>query len=165
MADLQASAAAVHAAAEQAAKILTEYSEKDAEDSCWESPDDIFAQLDAARNQLTQAWAHLDATLAAGERTKEIDQERVRVAYMDMVTDAFADVLEDLRQQQGDELDVDILVDCLQSGLDLWSSEEKELLLQESSGELENEEDDGLTPHERRRRQLGFQLEPTSTAG
>lgn len=105
------------------------------------------------------------------------ESEKIKVAYIDMITDAFADALEDMRQQEGDNLDVDVLIDCLQSGLDLMSKEEKELFLigelqRKASGgdgdanDKEEEEvermvdkeeyDTVMTPHERRRRELGF---------
>lgn len=90
---------------------------------------------------------------------------------MDMITDAFADVLEDLRQKEGDSLDVDVLVDCLQSGIDLMTQEDKEFFLmsersikiEDNDEPFEDDDEDGkLTPHELRRRQLGFHIEPTS---
>jgi hypothetical protein len=42
------------------------------------------------------------------------NDDDVSPAFMDMITDAFADVLEDLGNKSNDEdLDVDVLVDCL----------------------------------------------------
>jgi len=103
-----------------------------------------------------------------------------------MVTEAFADVLDNLRSEEGDDLDVDVLVDCLQSGLELMTQQDKELLLmsRQNSGEEWAEGDDGegmdiaqdepgaspkpgpgrgLTPHEKRRRELGFHVEAAGT--
>jgi hypothetical protein len=57
-------------------------------------------------------------------------------------------------------------VDCLQSGLDLMTNDEKDLFLQEVHGEFDcgdNGDDvDELTPHETRRRQLGFHIDSTA---
>ena len=74
-----------------------------------------------------------------------------------MITDSFSDVLEDLRTGDAD-FDVDVLVDCLQSGVDLMNQEDRELFMQEMDNDDDEEENDDskLTPHELRRRLLGF---------
>jgi hypothetical protein len=95
------------------------------------------------------------------------DKEGIRVAYIDMITDAFADVLENMRQQGDNEnaLDVETLCDCLQSGLEILSTSHSKLLKTDFSFR-EDDYDDELdddertnkfeTPHESRRKQLGF---------
>ena len=92
----------------------------------WENPDQIYQQLDQARTNITRAWEDLDAlvtkdreaAIAAAAAEATTDKEKLRVAYMDMITDSFADVLEDMRLNaaKNDPLDVEVLVDCLQSG-------------------------------------------------
>ena len=122
---------------------------------------------------------------------QEEQQQIIRMAHMDMITDAFGDVLEDLRKRQesgddkNDPMDMDTLVDCLQSGLDLVFQNNRMLsnpsatdfqfvdpnattttaatttattATTASSKESDDEEQVNLTPHERRRRQLGYLL-------
>jgi hypothetical protein len=119
---------------------------------------------------------------------KKKEQEQIiRMAYMDMITDAFADVLEDLRQKQesDDPIDVETLVDCLQNGLDVLlvsnnnnyrlssfsetdfefgggdTTRSEDNNVGDDSNKSDDDEDDEdvkLTPHESRRRQLGYLL-------
>jgi len=90
-----------------------------------------------------------------------------------MITDAFSDVLEDLRTKsstEDDPIDVETLVDCLQSGLDLLNQGSKYYSRSLSETDFEsgdgggNVSGDELTPHESRRRQLGFAHVKESTA-
>ena len=182
-------------------------------DNPWKNPQEIYQQLDQARNEITQAWEKLhaatkieydplfdddddaydDPVVAPGEdegatskpkivsppppldhNAKKEQEQFIRMAYMDMITDAFADVLEDLRQrpesEKEDPINVDTLVDCLQSGLDilttsnyrLSSFSETDFEFGEENAAVgdDNKSDDGvkLTPHESRRRQLGYLL-------
>jgi len=108
----------------------------------WKNPQVIEEELNKARNELNAAWknvkAERDAVTSAAvteayeveeeEEKKEEDidneipEEEFRVLYMNMMTDAFGDVLETMNKESGQEgkptVDVDILVDCLQSGID-----------------------------------------------
>lgn len=145
----------------------------------------------AAAEQQQQEEAEQQEKAAAAPTTKHkksrdapvVDQDKqiLRMAYLDMITDAFADCLEDLRNRQNnagnddDPINVETLVDCLQSGLDLLASNNRLLSsLSETDFEFnDGGDDDGnrsdddvkLTPHESRRRQLGFALqEEPSTA-
>ena len=71
------------------------------------------------------------------------------------MTDAFADSLEALRQQQeaaGEEVDVDILVEAIKSGIDLLNPEEKQFFLQELEMDTQSEQDEPF--HLQRRREL-----------
>jgi len=201
-------AAAVDEAVQKAVDLLQEYAsaaEDDTKgrDNPWKNPDEIYAQLDRARSDIMQAWDQLHAARAAAtavdeeansSNSKEDKETCLRMAYMDMITDAFADVLEDLRTKSSsdnndDPLDVETLVDCLQSGLDLWNSSssnrqqpgpeqprgasllslhssysETDFSFSNINNEEDNNEEEGarsdddvrLTPHESRRRQLGF---------
>jgi hypothetical protein len=130
--------------------LMEQFSEQDPHDpdSAWSNPQEIFDQLDAARKEVMDAWR--DVQVKAAIPSQEIDDTSFRVLYLDMITDAYADVLDQLRKD--DIVDVNVLIDCLQSGVDFLTSEEKELFLQD----VTMEEEGGLTPHEKRRRALGF---------
>jgi hypothetical protein len=113
---------------------------------------------------------------ASGDLHDTSEKEGIRVAYIDMITDAFADVLENMRQQEDNEkvLDVEILCDCLQSGLEILSTSHSKLLKTDFSfreddfdDELDDDEQRNKfeTPHESRRKQLGFRkLDELETA-
>jgi hypothetical protein len=178
---------AVDAAATAAMDLVRELSERDPHDkdetNPWRNPEQVFQQLDQARTGITKAWEELHAAAAALEEkddnatksnssdmTKEplssssVNEDDLRAAYMDMITDAFADVLEDMRANEAEDIDVDVLVDCLQSGLDLMSQEEKEFFMQDNE-ELNNMDESesndvavAVTPHELRRQELGFNM-------
>jgi hypothetical protein len=168
---------AVSEAASKAVSLVQKYSELDPHeiDSPWQNPETIWDVLDQSRRDVTQAWGDLKTAMAQHDErlgrklsaptAVGSSDEDLRVAYMDMVTDAFADCLNDLKESE-ERIDVDILVDCLQSGLDLMTNDEKDLFLQEVHGEFDcgdNGDDvDELTPHETRRRQLGFHIDSTA---
>jgi hypothetical protein len=151
---------AVHRAAEEAIELVQSLSES--KELVGTDPQAAWERLDAARQKLIAAWDSLDVALksrgnpsGAGSSSdipaEGLDEDRIRVEYMDMITDAFQDVLEDLRQKQGDQLDVEALIDCLSSGFELLTQQDKEWLLDEQEPETAD-----LTPHERRRRDLGL---------
>lgn len=163
--------AAVNKSVDDCLDLIQTYAHHDPHDTStetnnnpWTSPETLFATLDQARDRLKRAWEDLEDAIKTETHDpeappKQMDEDRVKVAYMDMITDACGDVLEQMRHAEGDNLDVDVLVDCLQSGLELWTMEEKELLLESDEvGESE------LTPQEARRRQMGYRdLEVEST--
>jgi hypothetical protein len=162
----------------------------------WRNPEQVFQQLDEARTGISKAWEELHAAAAALEQTDDannastrnssdmditkeplssspmstasvkVNEDDLRAAYMDMITDAFADVLEDLRANEAEDIDVGVLVDCLQSGLDLMSQEEKDFFMQDNEEPNNSNLDESanndaavtVTPHELRRRELGFNL-------
>ena len=161
-------------AAQKAVALMEKYSEYDPHDSTdesnpWNDPDRLLASLDEARNnvvaaqqQLLQQQSSKRATPPKnGDQEKELDESAVRAVYLDMITDSFADVLENLREQHGERLDLDLLVDCLQSGLDLLHDDEKQyLMLDHASDDMQDSESDSdLTPHERRQRERGLSVE------
>lgn len=151
--------AAVHRAAEEAIELVQSLSES--HELVGADPQAAWRRLDAARQKLIDAWDDLDVALKSGGKPsgegsssapkEDLEEDRVRVEYMDMITDAFQDVLEDLRQKQGDQLDVEALIDCLTSGLELLTQQDKEWLLDDQEPEMSD-----LTPHERRQRDLGL---------
>jgi hypothetical protein len=181
---------AVDVAATAAIDLVRELSERDPHDkdeaNPWRNPEQVFQQLDQARTGISKAWEELHAAAAALEKTDtnaatvnsssdmditplssnvtaSVNEDDLRAAYMDMITDAFADVLEDLRANEAEDIDVGVLVDCLQSGLDLMSQEEKDFFMQDNEelntmDESENN-DVAVTPHELRRRELGFSMQ------
>jgi hypothetical protein len=191
-----AQAAAVDAAATRAVELIKYYAEQesggetkknhhnnsnddddddnDEINSAWQHPETIYDELDRARTELSQAWDELQRAINANQSnvtettTTVVNEEDLRVAYMDMITDAFADVLNDLKESEGEGMiDVDVLVDCLQSGLDLMSQDEKEFFMQDSTrkngtGDEDGHTEDLMTPHEVRRRQLGFHVDNSS---
>jgi hypothetical protein len=201
-----AAAAAVDAAACRAMELVRNLADQDPSDgkasNPWKNPTDIYQQLDKAREDVLEAWEELhlvqqqqqqqrNSTVEGGTTAESAgdaaaavaaieDDDDLRAQFMDMVTDAFADVLNQMKESE-EEIDVDVLVDCLQSGIDLMSVQDRELFFQDSrmnameedeeGGEEEGgtsytaEETDGptlsstLTPHEKRRRELGFHVE------
>lgn len=147
----------------------------------WLHPDRIFQALRDARDELVEAWNNFEQeshvlTMTSDQKDndkKQLDPERCRALYMDMITDAFADTLDDMRKTEGDNnLNVDILVDCLQSGLDLLTTDEQEALFfsKAMDHEFDNDDDhealqgeangnhENLTCHEKRRREMGLDV-------
>jgi hypothetical protein len=58
--------------------------------------------------------------------------------------------LEDLRANEAEDIDVDVLVDCLQSGMDLLSNEEKEFFMQDAEevDKMDESKSTDVTPHD-----------------
>ena len=132
---------AVDAAVLAAYNRITEIAESGA---TLQDAERIAEQLREARENISQAMDQLKE--AEKEPSPEVDEEKIRLAYMDMITDAFSDVLDDLKRNE--KFDVNLLVDCLQSGLEIM--DDKEFF-------FDDEEDNGgLSPQEIRRRSLGF---------
>lgn len=128
--------ASLDQAATEALDLVRKFADEPLDD-----PHEMLSQLDAARTKL-------QAAVAAPSVEGPITTPQLQAAYMDMITDAFADVLMDM---QGN--DVDILVDCLQSGLDLMNQEERDFFLEE------DDDDTTELPHDQRRREAGFEVE------
>lgn len=150
-------AARVEVAASKAVALIEEFSQLDPSDPSpsnpWRDPQDMFTRLDQAREDLQAAWRSIE------EEKPQLEPKVIRAAmYIDLITDSFQDVLEDLRNSNED-VNVDTLADCLQSGLELLSSEEAELMMEEQERNPEDDDvEEQLTPHEQRRRQLGFKV-------
>ena len=156
------------AAAMQATKLVQSfanvedpYSESDG--NPWNRPNQMFQQLCEARVELLGAWQEMEAgEKSTKPESSKLDPERCRALYMDMITDAFADTLENMRATEGDSLNVDVLVDCLQSGLEMLSTEEQEALFKldhEFGGEGKKDaEEEELTAHESYRRKIGLDV-------
>jgi hypothetical protein len=170
---------AVEDAIQAALQLIQTYTEDPTD---WrDRPEQIYQSLDEARNRIITAWTNLQSAAAVdnavsveaaqtettgGVPTSTGSEQEIRVAFVDMITDAFADVLQHQRDQDED-FEVAMLVDCLQSGLDMmnitnvssdlaWYEDDD---LSDGEGEelLDGTAADGtLTPHEQRRRAMGF---------
>jgi len=173
----------------------------------WKDPEMMLSQLKQVRDELTTAWNDLEKERRKKrqsqnedeEQESEPDEEQLRVLYMDMVTDAFGDVLDQMRQQEATAaaattrnsndgssggIDVDLLVDCLQNGMEFLDpsdrnkqffegfdddddddDDEEEDLMDEDEDDDDNSDDmNGLTCHQLRQREIGYQS-PSPSAG
>jgi hypothetical protein len=173
---------AVEDAIQAALQLIQTYTEDPTD---WrDRPEQIYQSLDEARNRIIMAWTNLQSAAAVvgdnavnnveaatetGVPTSTSSEQEIRVAFVDMITDAFADVLQHQRDQDED-FDVAMLVDCLQSGLDMMNitnvSSDLAWYEDDDLSDGEGEELDGtaadgtLTPHEQRRRAMGFPVVP-----
>ena len=151
-------------------------------DNCWNNPTDMFQQLKKARDALSEAWRDYQEAFEKVEQQKqknenskdgtadtpdmqedEEQQKRFRVMYMDMITDAFGDVLNEMREKNEQDVDINTLVDCLQSGIDFLDDADKKNALQyfdsfrEEEEEEENNDDQQKIPiHQLRQLELGY---------
>jgi hypothetical protein len=177
---------AVEDAIQNALQLIRTYTE---DPSDWrDTPEQIYQSLDEARNQLTSAWQNLQTAVTesvveeegggiSSSNTKYNTEQEIRVAFVDMITDAFADVLQHQHENSDDttsSFDVSTLVDCLQSGLDMMNITSVSELAWYDDDLSDGEDEEGgavaadgtsnpLTPHEQRRRAMGFPV-PEETA-
>jgi hypothetical protein len=114
--------------------------------------------------------------------------EDFRAQYMNMMTETFGDALEQIHQQGGEsvDFDVDVLVECLQSGIDFLEPHERknqksffdslvgsydgkaindakamndgdnDIAMDGNDGDGDVDDDGGVTVHELRQRRLGY---------
>ncbi|KAG7370241.1 hypothetical protein IV203_027987 [Nitzschia inconspicua] len=170
-------------ASEHAVQLIQTYAAMDplAEQSPWKHPQQILDQLKMARNAIQEAWIDYQKQQLEMEQQNDNDDgnnkkvllsdEEFRVLYLDMITDAFGDVLEEMRQQQtttsstggDDEMDVEVLVDCLQSGMELLEEGDRTQQYLDSMTELPNweEEEKHIPVHQQMQETMG--LRPTAT--
>lgn len=134
----------------------------DADGSPWKNPAQVYQNLEEHRVKVFDALRKL--RLVEEEHETRIDQqkydeEEVKAAYIDMVVSAFDDQLDEFKKKGGED-DVDLLVDCLQSGLELWSRQDKDILVEsqrESDGDGGDQEG-WASVHQRRQEMLGLKL-------
>ena len=150
----------VDEAAQRAVDLVEKYSDPDAPE--WKCPEGIYRELDEARGAVTAAWQNL-LNATADKKPSPLVEEDFRAAYMDMITDAFGDCLHDLQQNSPAAIDIDVLVECLQSGMDIMTQDEKELFMMEYNGEMD-EVEGNRSIHEIRREMLGFVNGPLETS-
>ena len=165
------------------------------------NPDEIYEQLDTARNQITESWQALytafhsktdhdddDSNIENTHRGNSplTETEQIRIAYLNMITDSFGNVLAQLHNDENhttNHFNIDVIADCLQSGYDLLTQfnastssststwYENDFVWNDNDDDDNNDEDDddnikeedddddkSITPHERHRQQLGFQI-------
>jgi hypothetical protein len=140
--------------------------EQSIEKNPWQDPQRMLDELIQARQDIMQAWNNNNNNNATNDDDDDgnDDERDFRALYMDMITDAFADVLEELQSSDTETLNVDVLVDCLQSGLELLDPKDKDVLFRgmdaddNADNDMDQGDDEQLTPHEAHRRKLGFAL-------
>jgi len=174
--------------AESVGSLIEKYSNNS--DALVHDPIRVYCEMSQACSEMKATWEEYHSDIASIEKVKEelsIDiNKKFRDVYMNLVTEAFADQLDDLRHgkiqnddtkkktmnldesilqqdnivipkersSDGVNVDMEILAEMLESGMEGWDQEQKELLLQDwiVSQVEDTVELDELTPHERRRR-------------
>eukprot|EP00525_Craspedostauros_australis_P001901 CAMPEP_0198116980 /NCGR_PEP_ID=MMETSP1442-20131203/15927_1 /TAXON_ID= /ORGANISM="Craspedostauros australis, Strain CCMP3328" /LENGTH=200 /DNA_ID=CAMNT_0043774925 /DNA_START=169 /DNA_END=771 /DNA_ORIENTATION=- len=138
-------------------------------DNPWKDPENMHVQLQSVRDELNKAWVEQSDRVAtpsskAGSRPPSGDD--FRAFYIDLITDAFADSLQSM-QESGEEINLDVLADCLQSGIDLYDDRDRDLLHKEfgdfdnDAGSIDggdgNDDDEtgAMTPHRRNQIEAG----------
>mmetsp|Transcript_24457 Transcript_24457/g.36283 ORF Transcript_24457/g.36283 Transcript_24457/m.36283 type:complete len:150 (+) Transcript_24457:179-628(+) len=131
-------------------KLIEKFSERDPSDpdtsNPWHNPQRMFDELDKARSDVIEIWrSRYDIV----DQTKDNnDFGSLQTMYLEAITDAFSEVLDEMRKN--DDIDLNVLVDCLKSGMDFFTQDEIALFVRDS----EHDEECALTPHEIRRREL-----------
>jgi hypothetical protein len=175
--------------AESVESLIEKYANNS--DELVHDPIRVYGEMSQACSEMKATWEEYHSDMASIEKVKEAQSiqtnKKFRDVYMNLVTEAFADELDDLRHgklqndddakkkmknldesilqqdnivipkernSDGVNVDMEILAEMLESGMEGWDQEQKELLLQDwkvsqGEGTMELEE---LTPHERRRR-------------
>jgi hypothetical protein len=119
-----------------------------------------FDALKKDQQDIKQAWQDYRAAVQKNKdnAVPAIDLERVQADYLNKATDAFVKDFETLQNQP--DVDVDILVECLQSGYDGLTTKEQqwywEAMLEDERGQSAEGDNEAITPHERRRRFMGY---------
>lgn len=147
------------------------------ETNAWQHPRHILQTLQQARTQLQEAWQEYQTALQNANKNKtqneeaKLSDDEFRILYMDMITDAFADVLEEMHLEAEAEnntnttLDVDVLVDCLQSGMELLEEGDRnsQFFLDSMTAKDEGDEDDNesIVPiHQQMQEAMGLHIPP-----
>ena len=140
----------------------------------WDNHDDICRKLKSFRrkhvdkefgkvymNLVTEAFGETLDKIRQGHDDLDSKSKNEQLEGLERYENVFIEP-NLLKESQQEGLDVEILVDCLQSGIDHWIDEERELLVHTSRGQkikeqtLRDEEENMsfLTPHEENRRRL-----------
>jgi hypothetical protein len=170
----------LQAASDEAVEIVHRYAsmdpfaDDDDDDNPWRHPRRILDELAEVRGRLTECWRRYQEAAVAtqnindgttkNEEDDKMPEAEFRTMYMDMITDAFGDVLDQMREEEGDKMDINLLVDCLQSGMEFL--EDNEINRQsyfDSFREDASEEEGDVPVHELRRRELGYPPLPAET--
>jgi len=139
----------------QAIHVVSVFSERHPHDgktaNPWKNPLSMLEKFDHARARTVAA-----SQCQKNDINDDTDKDPaafVRDVYMNLISNSFADVLEDTRNSSGsseEELDVDVLLDCLHSGMDCLSGEEKEFLIM---GNSYNEDEEHILEENSTRRE------------
>jgi hypothetical protein len=132
--------------ANKAFERLSHYAED--EKNFYSNPKEMLDEMNIIKNDLQDAWKGLKDEHDRQQQRQEEQhsgepeetEETFRSAYVATMTDAFDESLEQLRQQHSGDMDVNILVECMQSGINLLSPEERGYFLEE----LQEVEDSSL---------------------
>ncbi|GFH51325.1 predicted protein [Chaetoceros tenuissimus] len=161
-----------------------------------EDPSSALDEISNVTDSMRASWKNYSTTKSKIEEQKAqhdaVQDEKFREVYMNLVTEAFGDELDDLRSgkvrveqvskkkksknlgvesdvlmqdniimptdDSADVVDMQILANMLESGMNSWTREERDLLIldneQLSSKDQGKKNINKLTPHERRRREL-----------
>eukprot|EP00980_Cylindrotheca_fusiformis_P013494 scaffold3448_cov92-Cylindrotheca_fusiformis.AAC.4 len=133
-------------------------------------PTELFENLIQMQTELQTAWKEAKEEIEKEEQQNESSANdatidaNFRAFYVEMMTDAFAEPLEEMRKQQqqqeaanDDVVDVNILAECLQSGMDLLTKEERKFFMEELLQNNNNNNNDEPY-HTIRRRELGYDV-------
>jgi hypothetical protein len=151
--------------ATNALKLIEKYAEDD--EAFLENPKDMFDDLNRTKKDMQDAWRDVkeenDKNNTAKETAEIPEPADFRSSYVEMITGAFEAPLEAMRQQQeaagANDIDVNILVECMQSGVNLLNPEEKQFFLDELQAIEHKEEQEHEEPyHTIRRRELGYDV-------
>jgi len=142
----------------------------------WRNPEQMMTELANCRKELVQAWKdwHDETQIATKDLTSTTSAQADTSLFIEMMTDTFQDTLEKMRIQaaassssskksssssisteEEEDLPLDILVDCLQSTMDLFTPyEQNELLKMTQSSKTEeiNDQDASTTKIDDRER-------------
>lgn len=161
----------LQAASNEAVEVVHKYAALDPfEDSVenpWKDPKQIFKQLAIVRDNLNESWQNYQIAFERDQVTKtnqkddaedKMPEEEFRAMYMDMITDAFGDILEHMREEEGDKIDVNVLVDCLQSGMEFLEDNEvnRQSYFDSFRDDDDEEEEESLPIHKLRQIKLGY---------
>jgi len=127
--------------------------------SPWTNPKSIFETLEDHRTKIRMAFSQLREAQQLDKITdpKKCEDDDIKMAYIDMMVSSFGDHLNEIKETDGD-VDVDLLADCLQSGIELWSQTDKIHFMAAIEGDEESQEDEDehLPVHKQRQQLLGL---------
>ena len=139
----------------------------------WKNPEQMFLQLKEKRNTLNEIWIQYEKVLREvhnnnndnqGQEQEDLPEEEFNVLYMDMITDAFGDVLDQMRTDAAGSTSADnvieILVDCLQNGMEFIMEGNRNRQYLDS---LEEDQELAEIPiHQMKQMELGYYVPPSS---
>jgi hypothetical protein len=103
----------------------------------WRNPDQIMMELKSCRNELIDAWKNWSHETQSPDNSPTDAMTPTSSVFLERMTDTFQDTLEQMRVQassstsptglmdEEQDLPLDVLVDCLQSAMDLFTPQEQ----------------------------------------